>query len=334
MIVKGNDVIGLTVFTVRSGEEIGKVKDIIYDPEENKVKALLIDEGGIFVDARVILIENVKSIGEDMVMIESEDDIDKASDVTEPIATIAKDSQYLINTKIVTEDGKELGTVSDIYFDPVSGQVIEFEIGTGIFGKLKSGTKRFKIEDILTFGKHATVVRGQTKQKTQEAQERIEQAARDAQRKLEEIKGSPRTQEIMNAIDEKAKQVQDKIQRTASHVQNKLRSTLNDMDTKRTIDKMEQKGIKARLKAKDASGDVKKTFEEKKDQIDSKMENAQDSLQHDQDRNEEFRSYGVLGGQSKYKPSRGIKVNNSGENGNEFETSDLGKLREEEKDKK
>ena len=78
-MLKGNNILGLKVIAIKNGKKINKVEDIIYNPKENKVKALLIDESGWFEDAKVILLQNIKSIGRDAVLIESEDQITKAS---------------------------------------------------------------------------------------------------------------------------------------------------------------------------------------------------------------------------------------------------------------
>lgn len=48
MTVKSKDVIGLTVITIHDGKTVGKVRDIIYDPSVQKVKALQVNTGGFF----------------------------------------------------------------------------------------------------------------------------------------------------------------------------------------------------------------------------------------------------------------------------------------------
>lgn len=157
-MIKGNTIIGLKLITITDGKEITTIKDVVYDPQAHKVKALLIDEGGWLSDAKIVLVQDIHKVGEDAVIIQSENVIKKASEVSERIASIAKDSQFLTNTKIVSEDGKDLGKISDIYFELPSGNVIEFEVSQGL-KDLSSGKKRIKVSDIITIGEDATIVK-------------------------------------------------------------------------------------------------------------------------------------------------------------------------------
>jgi uncharacterized protein YrrD len=45
-LIQATKIIGLKGITLDGGKEIDTVKDVIYDPEENRVKALLIDKQG------------------------------------------------------------------------------------------------------------------------------------------------------------------------------------------------------------------------------------------------------------------------------------------------
>ncbi len=158
MLIKGNDVIGLKVLTLSKGQQIEDVEDIIYDPSENQVKALLVDKGGLFSDAKVIPLSSVKSIGKDAVMVKDVGVIKKASEVGEKVSHIAHEDTYLTKTRIVTESGTDLGHVTDLYFDDHTGVVHDLEVSQGL-KDLQSGKKKVKVSDILTVGKDATIVR-------------------------------------------------------------------------------------------------------------------------------------------------------------------------------
>lgn len=158
MLIKGSSVIGSKVITVKEGREVEDVDDIIYDPLDNRVKALLVDSGGLFTDATVILLEETQSIGENTVLIDSERALKHASDVSPSVSNIAKGNTYLTQKRIVTEDGRQLGVITDIYFDPKTGKVEEFEVSQGL-EDVRSGKKRIKISDVVTVGQDATIVR-------------------------------------------------------------------------------------------------------------------------------------------------------------------------------
>lgn len=93
-LLKGKNVIGLKVVTLNKGKNIHDVDEIVYDPHDHLVKALVVDEGGWFSDASVLLFEDVQSIGKDAVVIESDELVKKASDVHERINRIVRDDTY------------------------------------------------------------------------------------------------------------------------------------------------------------------------------------------------------------------------------------------------
>lgn len=159
-MIKALDCLGLDVITINEGQKLASVKDVIYDQGSQKILAFLLDEGGIFVDPHIILTSDVKKIGQDALMIETAEDVQSAANVDETIRSIARDKIFLTKTKMVTTEGKSLGRVSDIYFDPLTGQVLEFELNQGI-KNLASNKKRVKVGDIISIGQDATVVKAQ-----------------------------------------------------------------------------------------------------------------------------------------------------------------------------
>lgn len=159
MVAKKN-VVGLKLITLKDGKEVGKVKDVIFDPKKNKVKALKADDGGLLGPAKVVLLPEVHSIGEDAVTIESEENMKPLDEVKEPIASIEKLSQKVSDTTLVTTEGKELGNIDDLYFDPETGNVEEYEVSQPNQKGGKSKKKRIIVPEVVTVGEDVTVVSG------------------------------------------------------------------------------------------------------------------------------------------------------------------------------
>lgn len=263
MTVKGKDVIGLKIITINDGKEIGTVRDVIYDPGENTVRALLVDDAGWFSDAKVIAIPDVESVGENAVMIRSQEMIKKAADVGEGVSNIAKDDQYLTKTQIVTENGTELGTVSDILFDPETGLVSEFEVSQGLLKNAQSGKKRVRVNDIITVGKDATIVRGyteesfdrqsqeqgisgavhQAREQAPSVAERIRDTATNAaetvREKATEIRKHPKTQQMGDSFRQKTAEAAETIKSKAGEIR-------KNQDVQNTADAARLQGRKAR----------------------------------------------------------------------------------------
>lgn len=235
-LYKGKDVIGLKVVTLQKGKIIENIDELVYDPAENKVKAFVVDSGGWFADAKVVLFDDISTIGADAVIVESDAVIKKASDVEERITRIVKDDNYLTQNKVMTESGTELGKVSDIYFDPSSGSVIELEVSQGAVKNVQSGRKRVAVADIMKVGEDVTIVRSSVEQQLQQqsqqqglagaaatakdkspelleqAKEKMKQVGSAAKQKFDEARSNPENQDKLQRLKEKAVQAKETVE--------------------------------------------------------------------------------------------------------------------------
>jgi uncharacterized protein YrrD len=239
-LIRGSHVIGLKIFAIDNGAEIDKVDDIIYDPASNQVRALLVNKGGLFSSDNVILLEDVKSIGKDAVIVEHEDVLRKSRDVGEDIAAIAKDDTYLTRAKIVTETGVELGKVTDILFRFPDGVMEELEVSEGAFGTLTSGKKRVKVADIVTIGKDATIVKAYAEEKfEQQAQEQGAQGAfMSGKSKGQDLLGQAKDafSDVAAKTKTKADELSDKAKTQSTEMRTKADAYRNDPDTQEKMD--------------------------------------------------------------------------------------------------
>jgi uncharacterized protein YrrD len=208
MLIKGKDIVGLKVVAKNSGSFAGEVKELIYDPQSNRVRALLLGQNGLFGDSRLLMFDDITSIGKDVVIIETTKVIKKESEVPEEVSQIARESNYLTKTKIITEDGKDLGTVSDIFFDENSGEVEEMEVSQGL-ANLQSGKKRIKVEDIVTIGKDATIVKSSAEQDVEEQAKN--QGVRGVLNEAKSKMGKEEAQQTGEAVKEKTTNLVDEV---------------------------------------------------------------------------------------------------------------------------
>ncbi len=297
-MIKANDVINTKIITLSDGREVGRVKDVVYDPSSHYVRAFLIDEGGWFSDAHVILIRDIHSIGHDAILVKDQSAVQRARDVANPVAAIAKGDTYLTNTKIITEDGKELGQVTDLYFDPKSGQVTEFDVSGGMFSRVQSGNKRVKVADIITIGRDATIVRSYV-DSSFEAQSRKQGVKGAVYKTKEEVSQSiHRAKEeapgIVETIQEKAggltNQAREKFQEARNHpntrhaVQRVRDASERIQDTVRgTVENLKDKAqeVRTRPAAHDAANAAFLQGYKAREDVEKKAGRAQDAV-HDQ----------------------------------------------------
>lgn len=130
-MLKGNDLIGIPVVAYDTGEEIKKVKDLIFDSNSNFL-GFLVDENIWLKTAQVLPLHGIKVIGTDVIIASSQSVIVKAEQVPEIREVLARNI-VLTGTKIVTESGRDLGTIIDLYFDKQSGAIEGYEVLGGLF---------------------------------------------------------------------------------------------------------------------------------------------------------------------------------------------------------
>jgi len=153
----GRDVTGLPVIDFSTGKKTYKVQDVIFDATTNRVLGLLVDEGGWFGTAKVLPMEKIKSIGEDAVVFQDQADI-VAADNDPSIASVMKEESVLKGTKLMTESGKKLGTLSDIQFDEASGAVTGYEVSGGTMADAYGGRSVVPANQPLRLGKDVAFV--------------------------------------------------------------------------------------------------------------------------------------------------------------------------------
>lgn len=156
--ITASEIIGLPVFAIREGKYINTVRDVIYHPTQNKVGALLINANGWFAEPYLIAFREVRKVGEDAVLIETEDALMRPSDVEDEASIVSGEDSYLSGVKIITEEGVVLGKVTDIFFNSSTGRVEEFEV-TSPDERAAQFTERIRIKDIVSVGRDAAIVR-------------------------------------------------------------------------------------------------------------------------------------------------------------------------------
>ncbi|ULH16142.1 PRC-barrel domain-containing protein [Deinococcus sp. KNUC1210] len=166
-MLKGKELIGRNLVTLDGGERVDSIHDLIFDEQGNRVLALLIDEGGWFHAAKVLPYTSVRSVGEDAVMIDAAADVVNANDDA-TVSAAMQNKVGLIGLNLLTTDGKELGRISDVFFDEMTGRVVGYEATGGLFSDLSSGRTFVPAPESITIGAEAALVPPEVAQAMQE----------------------------------------------------------------------------------------------------------------------------------------------------------------------
>lgn len=128
--MRGQDIMRLPVITRDDGRRVGQVEDLVIDRNGTKILGIVIDEKGVFSSARVVAWAGIVMPGLDVVIIDSEKSVVKASEIPE-IAEVLERDYVLRGSRLETTGGKELGVIENVYFDPATGAVEGFELSGG-----------------------------------------------------------------------------------------------------------------------------------------------------------------------------------------------------------
>ncbi|HEY5583580.1 MAG TPA: PRC-barrel domain-containing protein [Ruminiclostridium sp.] len=158
MLIKYSDVLGLPIISANDGIKIGTLKDVAFQRDNKGVIAFILEKGSRAVKGNVILLRDVRSIGNDALIIDNPNCLleykrfKKTCEMRENI--------QLRGFKIYTHSGEDIGIVQDIFFDYKTGKVEGVQVSDGLvqdilqgrnilpfFGKVEIGNDNILVEN-------------------------------------------------------------------------------------------------------------------------------------------------------------------------------------------
>jgi len=137
MLIKYTDVLGLPVISANNGIKIGTLKDVAFRRDSKGIIAFILEKGSRAVKGNVILLRDVRSIGNDALIIDNPNclleykSFKKTCEMQENI--------QLRGFKIYTHSGEDIGIVQDIFFDYKTGKVEGVEVSDGLVQDILQG---------------------------------------------------------------------------------------------------------------------------------------------------------------------------------------------------
>jgi sporulation protein YlmC with PRC-barrel domain len=149
---------GLPVLTVAEGKQVGKVDDLVVDPERKAVSWLRLHSGGVGTlggERLWVPAEAVHGVGEDAVTINAEADARAPINAPDALALV-KAKRGVIGNKVVTENGERLGEVRDFEFNPDTFVLTSLSVppGMNVVGEILT----IAGDKVLTIGEDVIVV--------------------------------------------------------------------------------------------------------------------------------------------------------------------------------
>lgn len=116
------DVIGLPVLAVSEADIVARVFSTVVNPDEGKVDFLLLEGDEWFLEKKCIAYSDIVAIGKNSVIVEKAADIQPVTLFEQALKLLREESKVL-NSRVITRDGRLVGTVSEFYFNTASGEV-------------------------------------------------------------------------------------------------------------------------------------------------------------------------------------------------------------------
>jgi len=153
---KAKDMIGKSLVSYASGTILYKIHDVIHDPTNHKVLGFLVDETWKLAKGRHVPFSEVRSIGKDAITIDDSESILTAKE--DPDVKNIMDSHADIRTqKVMTEDGEELGKITDFYFND-TGTIEGYELSEGMVQDAYTGKSFLPVSEITKVGEEVVFV--------------------------------------------------------------------------------------------------------------------------------------------------------------------------------
>ncbi len=139
---KGHSILGLQVISQDSAKSLGKVLDLVFDHDADECIALVLKERGFLglSSAQVVPWNEIVSIGKDAVMVKTEASVVNPAEHGR-LTDVMEREAHLSGTRIVTEDGRDVGNFAEIYIDETTGKTLGYEVSGGFISDTMSGKR-------------------------------------------------------------------------------------------------------------------------------------------------------------------------------------------------
>ncbi|AIE60916.1 PRC-barrel domain-containing protein [Bacillus methanolicus] len=149
---KSTQITGLPIISIAGGQQIGKVKTLVINPEKGSIDFLTIDDEDWQTSVKAIPFKKIVGIGDYAVTVESESAVIDLNEI--PIANqLVHKKIKITNTKVMTRKCELLGEVLEYYADEDSGQILGLDLQLG------NRNAVLPSEFVLTYGKDMIIVK-------------------------------------------------------------------------------------------------------------------------------------------------------------------------------
>lgn len=148
---------GIAVVSVKDGEKVGTVQELVFNPETRRIMALRLGRTGLFGSSRdIILMDDVETIGRDAVMIPNRDAVRQESD--ERDLQGRPGLKQLGDLRVVTQDGTYVGNLATVHIDHKSGAISQVDVGSGDLMHMFRKNLEVPASEVISMGGDVVII--------------------------------------------------------------------------------------------------------------------------------------------------------------------------------
>ncbi|MEQ2529392.1 PRC-barrel domain-containing protein [Bacillaceae bacterium CLA-AA-H227] len=148
---KSTQISSLPIISIADGNQVGKVKSLVINPDKGSVDFLTIEHEDFQVSVKAIPFKKVVGIGEFAVTVDSESAVIDLNEI--PIANQLVNKKIKItNTKVMTRKGELIGEVIEYFVDQDTGNILGMQL------KVADREVALSSDSVVTFGKDIIIV--------------------------------------------------------------------------------------------------------------------------------------------------------------------------------
>ncbi|KMK76628.1 hypothetical protein AB990_10720 [Alkalihalobacillus pseudalcaliphilus] len=147
---------GLPVIDLESGEDFGKVLDLICD--DGKVSSIVIDKKGWLNRHFLIPLEDIDAIGHEGLMVSDLAKLHHYSSTEKKKLHLKHGKHQFRGKLLLSAEGEKFGLVEDVYFNEELGTITGYEVTDGLLSDFFEGRKVIRASGKLVVGKEKAIL--------------------------------------------------------------------------------------------------------------------------------------------------------------------------------
>lgn len=151
-----SELLGKTIVAADSGQRIGRSEDLLLSANAERVIALVVRRR-LLGSERVVLYDDVQTLGRDAIITRTTPREMGAHEWHE-CQIEAHRSSSLKGKRMIGRDGREVGTVADVYVDEDTGEVQAYDVAEQAFAQLITRHRVLPRPDEVIVGPDALIV--------------------------------------------------------------------------------------------------------------------------------------------------------------------------------